>query len=86
MEILVFSLAVFIILSGISVLVFLIGNSVISRDVHTVYYSPHSENETEYGVRTLLFLYPNAVINTTRNRVSERLEEKISRVITHQEI
>ena len=86
MEILIFCLSVFIILSGLSVLVFLIGNSVISRDVHTVYYSPHSENETEYGVRTLLFLYPNAVINTSRNRVSERLEKKIARVITHQEI
>ena len=86
MEILVFCLAVFIILSGLSILVFIIGNSVISRDVHTVYYSPHSENETEYGIRTLLFLYPNAVINTSRNRVSQRLEEKISRVIPHQEI
>lgn len=86
MEILIFCLAVFIILSGLSVLVFLIGNSVISRDVHTVYYSPHSENETEYGIRTLLFLYPNAVINTTRNPVSERLERKKTRVITHQEI
>lgn len=86
MEILVFCLAVFIILSGLSILVFIIGNSIISRDVHTVYYSPHSENETEYGIRTLLFLYPNAVINTSRNRVSQRLEEKISRVITHQEI
>ena len=86
MEILVFCLAVFIILSGLSILVFIIGNSVISRDVHTVYYSPHSVNETEYGIRTLLFLYPNAVINTSRNRVSQRLEEKISRVITHQEI
>lgn len=86
MEILVFCLAVFIILSGLSILVFIIGNSVISRDVHTVYYSPHSENETEYGIRTLLFIYPNAVINTSRNRVSQRLEEKISRVITHQEI
>ena len=86
MEILIFCLSVFIILSGLSVLVFLIGNSVISRDVHTVYYSTHSENETEYGVRTLLFLYPNAVINTSRNSVSERLEKKIARVITHQEI
>ena len=86
MEILVFCLAVFIILSGVSVLVFLIGNSIISRDVHTVYYSPHSEHETEYGIRTLLFLYPHAVINTSRNRVSQRLEKKISRVITHQEI
>lgn len=86
MEILVFCLSVFVILSGLSVLVFLIGNSIISRDVHTVYYTPRSENETEYGVRTLLFLYPDAVINTSRNEVSEQIEKKNSRVITHQEI
>lgn len=86
MEIFVLISSLFVIVSGFAMLIFLIVNSIISRNVHTVFYSPHSENETEYGLRTLLFLYPNAIINTTRNPVSEKLESENSRIITHQEI
>ena len=86
MEFLVLISSLFVIVSGFAMLMFLIVNSVINRNVHTVFYSPRSENETEYGLRTLLFLYPNAVINTTGNTVSKKLELENNRIITHQEL
>lgn len=85
MEFLVVICSLFVIISGISILMLLIANSIINRNVHTVFYSPRSEGETEYGLRTLLFLYPKAVINTTKNPVSVRLEKETCRIITHQE-
>lgn len=74
------------ILSGMAMLSLIIATSIIGKKIESVTYTPLTENETEYGLRTLLFMYPNAVIHTPQNEISNRLMAENTRVIVHQEI
>ena len=84
MEILVLIYAVFTVLVGLFVLGLLTFNAIAGKNITYISYTPRSENETEYGLRSLLFMYPNAVIDTPQNPISERLKIENSRIITHQ--
>ena len=86
MEIFVIIFALFIIITGTAMSVIIIASAIIGRNIRYITYTPLSENETEYGLRTLLFLYPNAVIHTPQNEISKRMMSENSRVIAHQEI
>ncbi len=86
MEVFVVLFSLVTILAGLSVLIMLIAANIIGKNIREITYSPRSENETEYGLRTLLFMYPNATIHTPHNEISKRLETCETRIITHQEI
>ena len=77
---------IFTILSGMAMLIFTLTASIIGKNIECITYTPLTENETEYGLRTLLFMYPNAVIHTPQNEKSNRLMAENTRVIVHQEI
>lgn len=84
MEILVLIYAVFTVLVGLFALGLLAFNAIAGKRITYISYTPRSESEAEYGLRSLLFMYPNAVIDTPQNPVSERLKIENSRIITHQ--
>lgn len=86
MQILVFTYAVLTVIIGLLAIVFLVFNAIAGKNITRIYYTPRSENETEYGLRSLLLMYPKATIHTSQNPVSKRLESENSRIITHQEI
>lgn len=85
MKLFIFLLSLFIIGIGIATLCLLIFTAVSGKDVDYVSYTPKSVNEAEYGLRTLLFMYPNAEIHTVENSVSARLMSDYPRIIVHQE-
>ncbi len=86
MEIFVVVFAVFTIIAGLAMLGLILAAAIVGRNIDDITYSPGSENETEYGLRTLLFMYPNAVIHTPKNEISSRLKSQNTRIITHPEI
>lgn len=85
MDAFVIVFAVITVISGLLMLTLVVLTSIVSRNIKDISYSPLSENEAEYGLRILLFMYPNAVIHTTGNDISLRFESDNSRVIVHQD-
>lgn len=86
MKVIALTYVLFVIASGVFIFAFVLLNSIINRNIHHISYSPKSENETEFGLRSLLFLYPNAVIDTPKTPVSEKIHKENKRVTVHQEI
>lgn len=84
MDILVLLYSIFTIAIGIIALFLLIFCYISGKNIDYISYTPRSENETEYGLRSLLFMYPNAVIDTPQNTISEKLKNETHRITTHQ--
>ena len=85
MDAFVIIFAVITVISGLLMLTLVVLTSIVSRNIKDISYSPLSENEAEYGLRILLFLYPNAVIHIPENDISLRFQAENSRVIVHQD-
>ena len=81
MEILTYLWVLFILLSGTGSLCILLAHALINGTVYEINFIPKSLNETEYELRRLLIKYPNAIISTTQNPISERLAKKYMRII-----
>ncbi len=86
MKLFIITFAILIVLAGLGMLFLITTAAVIGRTIEHVSYYPRSENETEYGLRSLLFMYPNAIIYTPENKVSQKLSKENNRIIIHQEI
>ena len=85
MDAFVIIFAVITVISGLLMLTLVLLTSIVSRNIKDISYSPLSENEAEYGLRILLFMYPHAVIHIPENDISLRFESDNSRVIVHQD-
>lgn len=85
MDAFVIIFAVITVISGLLMLTLVVSTAIVSKNIKEISYSPLSENEAEYGLRILLFVYPNAVIHTPENDISLRFKSDNSRVIVHQD-
>lgn len=85
MDAFVIIFAAITVISGLLMLTLVVLTSIVSRNIKDISYSPLSENEAEYGLRILLFFYPNAVIHIPENDISLRFQAQNSRVIVHQD-
>lgn len=86
MEVFVIIFALFTVVMGLLMLSIIITAQIIGKNIKNITYTPLSENETEYGLRTLLFMYPNATIHTPQNEISKRLTHQNTRIIALPEI
>lgn len=86
MTLLVMIYSIFTVFIGFCALMFLILTYISGKNIDYISYTPHSESDVEYTLRALLFMYPNATIDTVENEISKRMKLHSSRIITHQEI
>ena len=66
MDAFVIIFAVITVISGLLMLTLVVSTAIVSKNIKDIAYTPLSENETEYGLRILLFVYPHAVIHTPK--------------------
>lgn len=86
MNFFVFSFLILTIAAGFGMLVFLTVHMICGKNIKYISYVPKNDNDTEYILRTLLFMYPNAVIETTENPISAKMEKDNPRITAHRVI